>query len=113
MTDYFKTIRAYLRGKWGRKSRAKSVTVNVVHEPQFGLTIDANGYISGLRSYSDEFSTPRWETLSLTYAGVNKLREQIARLKRAKKKHSHLQKKLDDLLNVRANIADQQTENTK
>ena len=85
MTDYFKTIRAYLRGKWGMRN-----TVHVLYREPRPFPQD----IADVWRASD-------------------LRTEIARLKRAKKKHSHLQKQLDDLLNGGAQISDQQTETTK
>lgn len=81
MTDYFKTIRAYLRGKWGRKS------------------ID--------------FSVNEWDAYFTRERAIHSLMLEIDRLRRNKKKHSHLQKQLDDLLNGGAQISDQKTETTK
>lgn len=107
MTDYFKTIRAYLRGKWGRKSRVADGRVNVLSEPGFGLILDADGHISGFRSFISGAPIMPW------YEAHHRLATEIARLRRNKKKHSHLQKQLDDLLNGGAQISDQQTENTK
>ena len=85
MTEYFKTIRAYLRGKWGLRN-----TVHVLYrEP---------------RPFPQEIADA-WR--------ASDLRDQIARLRRNKKKHSHLQKQLDDLMcdNVAADFY--KTENKK
>lgn len=80
MTDYFKTIRAYLRGKWGNRGVA-----NVMDVERYFSTLHASAILLA----------------------------QIETTKRTKKKHSHLQKQLDDLLNGGAQISDQQTENAK
>lgn len=99
MLDFFKHIRLYLAGKWGLKRR---VLAGPVPEAKYGLSIDTNGYISGIISYVDDFQTLRWDD------GHNRLRAEIARLKRNKKKHSHLQKELDALI---GRGADTQTNN--
>lgn len=88
MTDYFKTIRAYLRGKWGLRGAPSIYVDRPWSPPEFPKDID------------DAYALMR-------------LSEEIARLRRNKKKHSHLQKQLDDLLNGGAQISDQQTETTK
>lgn len=79
MTDFFKTVRAYLRGKWEKR------------QAEFYRHVPRN----------------------LTVIDTTKLRTEIARLRRNKKKHSHLQKQLDDLLNGGAQTNDQQMETTK
>lgn len=116
MTDFFKTVRAYLRGKWGRKRAVDT-------REHARLVIDASGLITG------------WESGPLSESGfaisnrpirVNNVRDvpvreleihtlkcRIQSLSRAKKNHSHLQKQLDDLLSGRADITDQQTETAK
>lgn len=83
MTDYFKTIRAYLRGKWGRRS---------VPGPRW--TVSAP-YMSGEKIAAHFDSMGRTE-----YVGreLMRLHGEILIARRKKKKHSHLQKQLDDLI---------------
>lgn len=97
MTDYFKTIRAYLRGKWGRKSRAKESRVIV--DAWLGCENPFQAVKLGWNTARD--------------IEIHTLKNRIQSLRRNKKKHSHLQKQLDDLLNGGAQINDQQTENTQ
>ena len=111
MTDYFKTIRAYLRGKWGRKR-----VVPAAPDPDFvvdkisrDLIIDGAITAKRLNLTGLYFESGKF----LVRDGVINLTNEIARLRRNKKKHSHLQKHLDDLLNGGAQISDQQTETTK
>lgn len=102
MTDFFKTVRAYLRGKWGRRGAAG--TLRGYHVPS---NVEITG--CGVVQFNDEL----YGRFDLCAAEARILTREIARLRRAKKKHSHLQKQLDDLLNGRANITDQQMETTK
>lgn len=97
MTDYFKTVRAYLRGKWGRKRKATEGLMNAV----------------SLAGSVNPIQAARLGWIAALDIDIHTLRCRIESLRRAKKKHSHLQKQLDDLMNGRANITDQQTENTK
>lgn len=144
MTDYFKTIRAYLRGKWGRKrvglNRAPGTTL-IEGGKISAASITCNGLLGkdDLERLRTLFKGPvagpeftpaidrRFATKAVLpgtiYVGgivlsdwtspAQALHDEIARLRRNKKKHSHLQKQLDDLLNGGAQISDQQTENTK
>lgn len=98
MTDYFKTIRAYMRGKWGLRS---------VPDPRWNISAP---YMSGEKIAAHFDSMGRSE-----YVGreLMRLYGEIRIARRNKKKHSHLQKQLDDLLNGGADISDQQTETTQ
>ena len=102
MTDYFKTIRAYLRGKWGLRSAPD--TFRRHHIPS---NVEIVG--CGAVQFNDEL----YGRFDLRAAESRVLIREITRLRRNKKKHSHLQKQLDDLLNGGAQISDQQTETTK
>lgn len=86
MLDFFKSARLYLAGKWGLKRR-------VLAGPEIVTRTCAQDL------------TRLWK--------ADGIRHEISRLRRNKKKHSHLQKKLDDLLSGGAQISDQQTETTK
>ena len=101
MTDFFKTVRAYLRGKWWRKGVSEP-RVYTDEEVAFWTWTNADYD----RSVRNGFLSPEHER-------DYNIRTEIARLRRNKKKHSHLQKQLDDLLNGGAQISDQQTETTK
>lgn len=98
MTDYFKTIRAYLRYKWGRRS---------VPDPRWNISAP---YMSGEKIAAHFDSIGRSEYIGRE---LTRLHGEIRIARRNKKKHSHLQKQLDDLLNGGAQISDQQTETTK
>ena len=102
MTDYFKTVRAYLRGRWGLRSVAGTLR---------GHHIPSNVEIVG---YGDvQFNDELYGRFDLRAAEARIITREIARLRRNKKKHSHLQKQLDDLINPTAHINDQPMENTK
>jgi hypothetical protein len=82
MTDIFKTIRAYLRGKWGNRGVANVMDV----ERFFAYKLLRENHA---------------RIVDEGRSGAGYLRTEIARLRRNKKKHSHLQKQLDDLISVR------------
>lgn len=78
MIDFFKHARWYLAGKWGQKRRVLAGPGVRGHE-RFTISFDDS-------MVSDAFRTIILE-------------DEIARLKRNKKKHSHLQAELDALVN--------------
>lgn len=86
MLDFFKTARLYLAGKWGMKRRVLAGPDEVVTRP------------------CAQDLTRLWK--------ADGIRHEITRLRRNRKKHSHLQKQLDDLIAGGADNASQ-TENTK